>query len=97
MPQAWTWGPVLVARHGLDGLALGPLLDQTTKGVRHRQPLSERVFPLLVNRLRRPGSEHALAAWLEDFYVVTAQGSRWKPEWKASRRVKVSFEQLRLW
>jgi hypothetical protein len=60
-------------------------------------PLSERVLPLVVNRLTRPGSEHALAAWLEGFYVVTAQGSRWKPEGKPSRRVKVSFEQLRLW
>jgi hypothetical protein len=96
-PQAWTWGPVRVARHLFDLLALGPILDSTTRVLRHRQPLSERVFPLLVNRLTRPGSEHALAAWLEDFYVVTAQGARWKPEWKASRRVKVSFEQLRLW
>ena len=96
-PQAWTWGPVRVARHLFDALALGPILDNTTKLLRHGQPLSERVFPLLVNRLTRPGSEHALAAWLEDFYVVTAQGARWKPEWKPSRRVKVSFEQLRLW
>lgn len=96
-PQAWTWGPVLVARHLFDSLALGSILDSSTKLLRHGQPLSERVFPLVVNRLTRPGSEHALAAWLEDFYVVTAQGSRWKPEWKASRRVKVSFEQLRLW
>jgi transposase len=96
-PQAWTWGPVLVARHLLDSLSLSPILDSTVKLLRHGQPLSERVFPLLVNRLTRPGSEHALAAWLEDFYVVTAQGSRWKPEWKPSRRVKVSFEQLRLW
>jgi transposase len=96
-PQAWTWGPVLVARHLLDSLSLSPIFDATPKLRRHGQPLSERVFPLLVNRLTRPGSEHALAAWLEDFYVVTAQGSRWKPEWKASHRVKVSFEQLRLW
>jgi hypothetical protein len=29
--------------------------------------------------------------------VVTAEGRRWTPQWKASRRVKVSFEQLRLW
>ena len=86
-----------VARYLFDSLALGPILDSTTKALRHGQPLAERVFPLLVNRLTRPGSEHALAAWLEDFYVVTAQGSRWKPEWKPSRRVKVSFEQLRLW
>ena len=97
VPQAWTWGPVVVARHLFDSLALGPILDGTTKVLRHGQPLSERVFPLVVNRLTRPGSEHALAAWLEDFYVVTAQGSRWQPEWKPSRRVKVSFEQLRLW
>jgi transposase len=96
-PQAWSWGPVVVARSLFDSLCLGQILDRTTKVLQHDQPLSERVFPLLVNRLTRPGSEHALAAWLEDFYVVTAQGSRWKPEWKPWRRVKVSFEQLRLW
>jgi transposase len=96
-PQAWTWGPILVARHLLDSLSLGSILDGTTQSLRHGQPLSERVFPLVANRLSRPGSEHALASWLEDFYVVTAQGRRWMPEWKASRRVKVSFQQLRLW
>ncbi len=96
-PQAWTWGPVRVARHLFDSLSLGPILDGTTQLLRRRQPLSERVFPLVANRLTRPGSEHALAQWLEDFYVVTSQGSRWTPQWKASRRVKVSFEQLRLW
>ena len=96
-PQAWTWGPVRVARHLFDSLSLGPILDGTTQLLRRGQPLSERVFPLVVNRLSRPGSEHALAQWLEDFYVVTAEGSRWMPQWKASRRVKVSFEQLRLW
>lgn len=96
-PQAWTWGPVRVARHLFDSLSLGPILDRTTQLLRRGQPLSERVFPLVANRLTRPGSEHALAQWLEDFYVVTAEGSRWMPQWKASRRVKVSFEQLRLW
>ena len=96
-PQAWTWGPVRVARHLFDFLSLGPILDGTTPLLRRGQPLSERVFPLVANRLTRPGSEHALAQWLEDFYVVTAEGSRWMPQWKASRRVKVSFEQLRLW
>jgi transposase len=87
----------LVARHLFDSLALGALLDESAKPCRHRHPLSERVFPLIANRLTRPGSEHALAGWLEDFYVVTARGQRWVPEWKPSRRVKVSFEQLRLW
>jgi len=96
-PQAWTWGPVRVVRHLFDSLSLGPILDGTSKLLRRGQPLSERVFPLVANRLTRPGSEHALAQWLEDFYVVTAEGSRWMPQWKASRRVKVSFEQLRLW
>jgi len=96
-PQVWTWGPVRVARHLFDSLSLGPILDRTTQLLRRGQPLSERVFPLVANRLTRPGSEHALAQWLEDFYVVTAEGSRWMPQWKASRRVKVSFEQLRLW
>lgn len=96
-PQAWTWGPVLMARHLFDSLSLGAILDSATKVLRHGQPLSERVFPLVANRLMRPGSEHALAQWLEDFYVVTPQGRRWVPEWKQSKRVKVSFEQLRLW
>ncbi len=96
-PQAWTWGPVLVARHLFDSLSLGAILDNTTNVLRHGQPLSERVFPLVANRLMRPGSEHALAQWLEDFFVVTRQGRRWVPEWKQCKRVKVSFEQLRLW
>jgi len=96
-PQAWTWGPVLVARHLFDSLSLGPILDGASPSLLHGQPLSERVFPLVANRLTRPGSEHALAGWLEDCYVVTAEGRRWMPEWKPSRRVKVSFEQLRLW
>ena len=47
---------------------------------RHGQPLSERVFVRLANRLTRPGSEHALARWLEDLYVVTAGGNRWQPQ-----------------
>ena len=78
-----------------DSLSLGEILDGTQ--LRHGQALSERVFVLLAKRLTRPGSEHALAQWLEDFYVPTAEGSRWRPRWQASRRVKVHFEQLRLW
>ena len=96
-PQAWSWGPLRAARHLFEELALGPILDGLSATRRHGQPLSERVFVLLANRLTRPGSEHALAQWLEDFYVVTAAGSRWQPQWKQSRRVKVAFEQLRLW
>ena len=80
-----------------DALSLGPILDWKRRQLRHGQPLSERVFPLPANRLTWPGSEHALAEWLEQFYVCTPGGSRWQPQWKQWRRVKVSFEQLRLW
>jgi transposase len=96
-PQAWSWGPILAARHLFEELALGPILDGKHPRLRHGQPLSERVFPLVANRLTRPGSEHALAQWLEDFYVSNPEGSRWLPQWKQWRRVKLSFEQLRLW
>jgi transposase len=96
-PRASTWGPILVARHLFQELALGTILDEGGLLQRHGQPLSERIFPLLANRLTRPGSEHALAQWLEDYFVCNAEGSRWMPVWKQSRRVKVSFEQLRLW
>src|SRR2546427_5388488 len=96
-PQAWSWGPILAARHLFDELGLGPILDGERRPLRQGQSLSERVFPLLAYRLTRPGSEHALAGWLEDFYVGNAQGRRWRPQWKAWRRGKVSFEQMRLW
>jgi transposase len=96
-PRASTWGPVLVVRRLFEKLSLGAILNEGRRSLRHGQPLSERVFPLLANRLTRPGSEHALAQWLEDFYVCTTAGSRWMPVWKQSRRVKVDFEQLQLW
>jgi len=96
-PRASTWGPILVARHLFQQLSLGSILDERRPLLRHGQPLSERIFPLLANRLTRPGSEHALAQWLEDYFVCNATGRRWAPVWKQSRRVKVSFEQLRLW
>ena len=96
-PRASTWGPILVARHLFNHLSLGTILDAERPLRRHGQLLSERIFPLLANRLTRPGSEHALAQWLEDYFVCNADGSRWMPVWKQSRRVKVDFEQLRLW
>jgi transposase len=96
-PRASTWGPILVARHLFERLSLHSILDASSGLLRHGQPLSERVFPLLANRLTRPGSEHALAQWLEDYYVCTCAGSRWLPVWKQSGRVKVGFDQLKLW
>jgi transposase len=96
-PRASSWGPILVARRLFDQLSLGAILDAHRPPLRHGEPLSERIFPLLANRLSRPGSEHALAQWLEDFYVCDPQGRRWVPAWKQSRRVKVGFDQLKLW
>ena len=63
-PQAWTWGPILGASALFGQLGLGPILDGPRRRLRHGQPLSERVFPLVANRLTRPGSEHAMAQWL---------------------------------
>jgi hypothetical protein len=60
-PRASTWGPILVARHLFHHLSLGTILDGERPLRRHGQLLSERIFPLLANRLTRPGSEHALA------------------------------------
>ena len=96
-PQAWTWGPILAARHLWDELSLGSILDGKRLRRRHGQPLAERAFVLIANRLSRPGSEHALAEWLDEAYVSTSAGSRWQAQWKPWRRVKVSFDQLRLW
>jgi len=77
-------GPILVARHLFHHLSLGTILDGERPLRRHGQLLSERIFPLLANRLTRPGSEHALAPWLEDYFVCNAEGSRWMPVWKQS-------------
>lgn len=96
-PRASTWGPILVARHLFEKLSLHSILDAGRPQLRHGQPLSERVFPLVANRLTHPGSEHALAQWLEDYYVCSSSGSRWTPVWKQSHRVKVGFDQLKLW
>jgi transposase len=96
-PRASSWGPILVARQLFNQLSLGSILDARRPSLRHGEPLSERIFPLLANRLTQPGSEHALAQWLEDFYVCDPQGRRWVPVWKPSRRVKVGFDQLQLW
>ncbi|MFZ0960601.1 MAG: hypothetical protein WAO35_06815 [Terriglobia bacterium] len=90
-------GPVSVARHLWDELALGLILDGKHPRRRHGQPLSKPAFVLTANRLSHPGREHALAEWLEQAYVSNGRVSRWQPQWKPWRRVKVSFDQLRLW
>src|SRR6267378_2476940 len=72
-PRASTWGPILVARHLFNHLSLGTILDAERPLRRHGQLLSERIFPLLANRLTRPGSEHALAQSLDDLRAQKAR------------------------
>ncbi len=92
-PQAWR-GSSPRRTSLVRSTGLSSLLDGQRPRPRHGQPLSERVFPRLANRLTRPGSEPAWASWLEDFYVCNAPGRRWFPHGKPSRRVKVSFDPL---
>ena len=66
----------MAARHFWDELALGSILDGKHPRRRHGQPLSEWAFVLIANRLSRPGSEHALAEWLEQAHVCNGAGSR---------------------
>jgi hypothetical protein len=100
---ASTWGPMLVARHLFDQLGLFPLLDsgrRWSKLLPEEDPNDDwpsRVLALLVNRLVKPGSEHALAAWLETDYIVDRAGRRYVPCWKQQGRVQVDLGQLQRW
>jgi len=101
--DASTWGPMLVGRHFFQQLGLWKLLDD---GRRWPQVLPEeapdddwvsRVLVLIVNRLTRPSSEHALAQWLETDYICDREGRRYLPCWKQQRRVQVDLAQLQRW
>src|SRR6516165_5155698 len=67
--------------------------------------LSDRALVLVANRLVSPGSEHALAQWLEIDFVCDRRGRRFIAAWredaerKASRapRVRVKTQQLQQW
>jgi transposase len=91
-PHALTYGPVAVARQLWDRVGLGAIV------ARHcGQDVAERAFVLVAHRLLHPGSEHALAWWLEESYVTDTQGRRWLPEWEARGRVRVCHRQLQRW
>lgn len=103
---AWDWGPMLAARTIWSELGLDTTLDHLAR--RHRSEavrLSERALVLVANRLTAPGSEHALAQWLETDFVCDRHGRRWIAAWrddaerKASRtpRVRVAARQLQQW
>jgi len=101
--DASTWGPMLVARHLFEQLGLWQLLDagrRWPKLLPDEDPHDDwpsRVLALLVNRLTRPGSEHALAGWLETDYVCDRHGRRYVPCWKQRVRVQVDARQLQAW
>jgi transposase len=101
--DASTWGPVLVVRHFFEQLGLWPLLDSCRRWPRLQadedpdDDWPSRVLALIANRLVRPVSEHALAAWLETDYVCDRVGRRYLPHWKQQRRVRVDPAKLQYW
>ncbi len=101
--DAATWGPMLVVRHLVGQLGLWKLLDA---GRRWPQLMPDedpnddwvsRVMVLIANRLACPGSEHALANWLETDYACDRQGRRYLPCWKEAGRVQVDRTVLQRW
>jgi transposase len=101
--DAGTWGPMLVVRHLFEKLGLWKLLDagrRWPKLMPEEDPHDDwpsRILALLANRLTRPGSEHALAGWLETDYVCDRHGRRYVPCWKQQGRVRVDLRQLQSW
>jgi transposase len=96
------WGPMLVARCLWRELGLESILDglvPKTKSVPKagRVPLADRVLVLVANRLCRPGSEHALAQWLENDFVCGRDGKRILAHWKQQGRVRVDLNWLQEW
>lgn len=92
VPAALTYGPVAVAQKLWQELGLGEILTQVCGAA-----VAERSFVLVAHRLLHPGSEHALAWWLEESFVPDARGQRLLPEWQARRRVRVAGRQLLQW
>jgi transposase len=101
--DASTWGPMLLVRHFFDQLGLWQLLDagrRWPKLLPDEDPNDDwvsRVVVLIANRLVRPASEHALAAWLETDYVCDRAGRRYVPCWQQRGRVRVAGTQLQRW
>ena len=103
---AWDWGPMLAARAMWRELGLDTMLDKrAARARRDAAGLSDRALVLVANRLVSPGSEHALAQWLEIDFVCDRRGRRFIAAWredaerKASRapRVRVKPQQLQQW
>src|SRR5271157_3933724 len=91
------WGPMLVARSlwrefGLESIVDGLAPKTNTVLKTGRLPLADRVLVLVANRLSRPGSEHALAQWLESDFACGRDGKRILARWKQQGRVRGRFE-----
>ena len=101
--ESLTCGKVLLARHLWEQLGLGRIIASRCKSARRKSDVAETAFVLVANRLSDPGSEHALARWLENTYVPDRNGNRWLPEWLPTdaitkqQRVRVRSRQLQKW
>src|SRR5215469_7671440 len=72
---AWDWGPMLAARAMWSELGLDTILDNLARPDRRAVVrLADRALVLVANRLTTPGSEHALAQWLENDFVCDRSG-----------------------
>ena len=90
-----TYGPLLVARRVWEQLGIG---DVIARHCRAREvDVAETAFVLTAYRLLHPGSEHALAWWLEESWVGDRAGQRILPQWQAHGRVRVAYRQLQQW
>ena len=84
-----TYGPILVARRLWEQLGMGAVIGRHCP-TRDGLDVAETAFVLTAHRLLHPGSEHALAWWLEESWVADAAGQRLRPQWKAHGRVRVA-------
>jgi transposase len=96
------WGPMLVARALWRELGLEAIVDSLGPKASAKQEadslaLADRALVLVANRLCRPGSEHALAQWLESDFVCGRDGKRILPRWKQQGRVRVDLNWLQQW
>ena len=97
---------MLTAAGDVRDLGLDTMLNECAgRERRDAAGLSDRALVLVANRLVSPGSEHALAQWLESDFVCDRHGRRFIAAWrddaerKASRtpRVRVKPAQLQHW
>jgi len=91
-----TYGPILVARRLWDQLGIGAIIGRHCPA-RAKLDIAEAAFVLTAHRFLHPGSEHALAWWLEESWVADRTGQRLLPEWEARGRVRVAHRQLHQW